>query len=225
MPGLGRRPVRRARPVDRERADDGRRRHLEDALAAVDAADAAAAGWAETSPRERGGDPAPRLRADDRAGRPPGAADHRWRTARRWSTPGARSPTPRSSSAGTRRRRSARPGEVMTAPSGANKILVLHQPVGHLRAGDAVELPGRHGHPQDRPCPGRGVHRRPQAGQRHPADRPGDGPDPRRGGRAGRGRQRAARPPVRRRGLGDAARLRGCASCRSPAAPRWAGSC
>jgi hypothetical protein len=48
--GLVRRPVRRVRPVHREviaAVADGT---VEDAIAAVDAADAAAAGWAATAP-------------------------------------------------------------------------------------------------------------------------------------------------------------------------------
>jgi len=101
----------------------------EDALAAVDAADAAAAGWAATSPRER----AEILRrawelmteqADDLAklvtlengkalidakGEITYAAEFfRW-----YSEEAVRAS-----------------GQVMTAPSGANKIVVLHQPVG-----------------------------------------------------------------------------------------------
>ena len=64
----------------------------------------------------------------------------------------------------------------------------------HLRAGDAVELPRRDGHPQDRPGAGRRVHGRPQAGQRHPADGAGDGPDPRRGRRARRAWSTCCRP-------------------------------
>ena len=39
------------------------------------------------------------------------------------------------------------------------------------RPGDAVELPRRDGHPQDRPGPRRRLHRRAQAGRRDPADR------------------------------------------------------
>ena len=82
---------------------------VDDALAAVDAADAAAAGWAATAPRER----AEILRrafelmtdAGRRAG-PPGHAGERQGAA---PTPAARSPTPPSSSAGTPRRRCARP--------------------------------------------------------------------------------------------------------------------
>ena len=45
-------------------------------------------------------------------------------------------------------------GTLMRAPSGANKILTMHQPIGGQPADHAVELPGRDGHPQDRPGAG-----------------------------------------------------------------------
>ena len=64
-------------------------------------------------------------------------------------------------------------GVLMQAPSGANKILVMRQPVGVSRAGHAVELPGRDGHPQDRPGAGGRLHRGAQAGLGDPADRAG----------------------------------------------------
>ena len=41
-------------------------------------------------------------------------------------------------------------GEISIAPGGANRILVQHQPIGVCGAGHALELPGRHGDPQDR---------------------------------------------------------------------------
>ena len=101
----------------------------EDALAAVDAADAAAAGWAATSPRERAevlrrawqlmteqaGDLATLITLEngkalvDAKGEVAYAAEFfRW-----YSEEAVRAA-----------------GQVMTAPSGANKIMVLHQPVG-----------------------------------------------------------------------------------------------
>jgi succinate-semialdehyde dehydrogenase/glutarate-semialdehyde dehydrogenase len=101
----------------------------EDALAAVDAADAAAASWAATSPRERGeilrkAWELMTAQADDLAklvtlengkalvdakGEVTYAAEFfRW-----YSEEAVRAA-----------------GQVMTAPSGANKIVVLHQPVG-----------------------------------------------------------------------------------------------
>ena len=103
---------------------------VEDAIAAVDAADGRRAGWAATAPRQRAevlrrafelmtaqaDELAHLIIAGERQGARP--------------TPAARWPTPPSSSAGTPRRPSAPPGEVTTAPSGANRILVLHQPVG-----------------------------------------------------------------------------------------------
>ncbi len=115
-----------------------------------------------------------------------------------------------SSSAGTPRRPCAIGGTLATAPSGANRILV-HAPADRrLRAGHAVELPGRDGDAQDRPGAGGRLHGGPQARQRHAADRARPGRDswPRR-----------ACPPgvvnvlpvahARRRRVGDAARRPG----------------
>ena len=62
-------------------------------------------------------------------------------------------------------------GELRTAPSGANRILTFRKPVGVCAAAHAVELPGRHGHPQDRPGARRGLHGGAQAGRGHAADR------------------------------------------------------
>jgi succinate-semialdehyde dehydrogenase/glutarate-semialdehyde dehydrogenase len=79
---------------------------VDDAIAAIDAAEQAAAAWAATSPRERS-EVLPRAfelmtaQSEELAGWSP------WRTGRRSPTPGARWRTPRSSSAGTPRRRSA----------------------------------------------------------------------------------------------------------------------
>ena len=62
-------------------------------------------------------------------------------------------------------------GTLMRAPSGANKILD-HAPADRGEpAGHAVELPGRDGHPQDRPGAGGRVPGGAQAGRGHPADR------------------------------------------------------
>ena len=86
----------------------------------------------------------------------------------------------------------------------------------------AVELPARHGHAQDRPGHGRRLRRRPEAGRPHPVDRAAAGRGPREAGRPGGGRERhpRRRGPARhrRRARGPD----GCASCRSPAPPRWA---
>ena len=65
-------------------------------------------------------------------------------------------------------------GHAQSAPSGANRILVLRQPIGVSAAGHALELPGRDGHPQDRPGARRRLHRRAQARQRDAADRARD---------------------------------------------------
>ena len=111
------------------------------------------------------------------------------------------------------------------AVRGATGSWCSQQPVGICVLVTPVELPGGDGHPQDRARAGGRLHRRPQAGQRHPADRAGDGRDPRRGRRAGRAWstccRRAAPAPSSRR----CCTTRGCASCRSPARPRSAGCC
>ena len=88
-----------------------------------------------------------------------------------------------------------------------------------------MELPGRDGHPQDRPGAGGRLHLHPQAGQRHPADRAGDGR---------RSWPRPACPTAwstccRRGAPARSCRrcctTRGCARCRSPGRPRSAGCC
>ena len=155
------------------------------------------------------GDPPPRLRADDRAGRAPGPAGHAGERQGAAPTPRARSPTRPSSSAGTPRRRCAASAQVMTAPSGANKIMVLQQPVGIGVLVTPWNFPAAMATRKIGPALAAGLHRRPQAGQRHPADRAGDGPHPRRGRRAGGRGQRAAGAAVGRRRLGDAARPAG----------------
>ena len=98
---------------------------------------------------------------------------------------------------------------VQTAPAGANRILVLRQPIGVSRAGHAVELPGGDGDPQDRPGARRRLLGDPQARQRHSADRARH--------RRSCCRRRASRPVwstccppiVRAAGRGDAARPAG----------------
>ena len=61
-------------------------------------------------------------------------------------------------------------------------------------AADAVELPGRDGDPQARPGAGRRLHGGAQAGRGHAAHRARARPDPHRGRRTGRRRQRRHRP-------------------------------
>ncbi len=61
-------------------------------------------------------------------------------------------------------------GALSVAPSGANRILVVPPAGRGQRADHAVELPGRDGHPQDRPGAGRGLHGGAQAGQGDAAD-------------------------------------------------------
>ena len=78
----------------------------EDAMDAVAAAHAALPGWAATAAAAAGGMPAPGLGADDRAVRGDRQADGAGERQGAARTPGARSPTPPSSSAGSPRRRS-----------------------------------------------------------------------------------------------------------------------
>ena len=90
------------------------------------------------------------------------------RTARRCPTPAARS-TYAAEFFRWFSEEAVRPtGDLQIAPAGANRILVVRQPDRRRAAGHAVELPGGHGHPQDRPGAGRGMHGRAQAGGRDP---------------------------------------------------------
>ncbi len=144
---------------------------VEDALDAVGAAQDALAGWAATPPRQRGeclrrtfelmtknADALARLMVaengkalrDARAEAAYSAEFFRW-----YAEEAVRME-----------------GVLMQAPSGANKILVMRQPVGvGPGARHPLELPRRDGHPQDRPGAGGGLHGGAQAGLGDPADR------------------------------------------------------
>jgi succinate-semialdehyde dehydrogenase/glutarate-semialdehyde dehydrogenase len=75
-------------------------------------------------------------------------------------------------------------GVLMTAPSGCEQD-PGHAPAGRgSRAGHAVELPGRDGHPQDRPRAGGRLHRGAQARLGNPAHRAGHRRPAGRGGRS-----------------------------------------
>ena len=76
----------------------------------------------------------------------------------------------------------------------------------HRRAGDAVEFPGRDGDPQDRPGARRRLPGGAQARLRDAADHAGADADPGRGRRAGRRRQRHSVAPLRPGGRRHAAR-------------------
>ena len=76
----------------------------------------------------------------------------------------------------------------------------------HRRAGDAVEFPGRDGDPQDRPGARRRLPGGAQARVRDAADHAGADADPGRGRRAGRRRQRHPVAPLRPGGRRHAAR-------------------
>ena len=73
-----------------------------------------------------------------------------------------------------------------------------------------VELPARHGHPQDRSRARRRLHRRDQAGRPNPFDHTGSRRCADRGRAAGRGRQRHHHLPVRARCPGRSSPTRGC---------------
>ena len=113
-------------------------------------------------------------------------------------------------------------GELRMSPTGANRILTFKKPFGRRAAVDAVELPGRDGHPETRPRARRGLHGGPQAGGGHPASPHWCSPRrswPRPGVPAGVD-QRAdvgasPRPLVEARSR----RPSGSGSCRSPARP------
>ena len=178
---------------------------VEDAIACVDAASAAASEWASTAPRKRSeilhrtyqlmvdrADDLARLITAENGKALPDARGEVLYSAEffRWYAEEA-----------VRIR-----GDIQVAPGGANKIIVLHQPVGVARPGHPVELPGRHGRAQDRPGAGRRLHRHPEAGQRDPADRARHRRPDGTGRSSGRGGQRAAVEAVGGGGLGDARR-------------------
>ena len=131
-----------------------------------------------------GGDPAQGVRADDGTVEGPGAPDH----------PGERQGRARARGEIAYAAEFFRwfseeavraIGDIQTAPSGRTGSWSCASPSAS-RPGHPVELPRRHGHPQDRPGPGRRLHRHPQAGLRDPPDRPRDRRDPDRGRRARR---------------------------------------
>ena len=194
---------------------------VEDAIACVDAASAAAAEWANTPPRKRSeilqrtyqlmidrADDLARLITAENGKALPDARGEVLYSAEffRWYAEEA-----------VRIR-----GDIQVAPGGANKIIVLHQPVGVARPGHPVELPGRHGRAQDRPGAGRRLHRHPEAGRRDPVDRARDRRRDGTGRSSGRGGQRAAVEDSRRRWSRRCSPTHGFASCRSPARPKSA---
>ena len=147
-----------------------------EATAAVDAAAAAARGWAATPPRTRA-EVLRRafelMRRRHRAARRP---DHARRTA-------SRCPRRRGEVAYAAEffrwfsEEAVRTeGEYGASPAGGTRTIVTHRPVGVAALVTPVELPRRDGDPQDRPGAGRRLHRRPQARRRDPADRARDRP-------------------------------------------------
>ena len=138
---------------------------VDDALAAVDAADARGRGWAATRPARAGGDPAPGLRADDRRG--PTSS----RTLISLEN-GKALPTPRGEVAYAaeffrwyaEEAVRASGGMVTTAPSGANRILVVQQPVGICVLVTPWNFPAAMATRKIGPGPGRRLHGGAQAG-------------------------------------------------------------
>src|SRR2546427_824225 len=122
------------------------------------------------------------------AGRPGAAGDPRERQAVRGGEEGG--PVLAGILRLVRRGGSADDGRVDSLAPAREAVLGV-PPAGRAgRRGDPVELPGDDGHAQYRARSGGGMHRRPQAGVGHAADRAGD--------REGRRRRRAARRRVQR---------------------------
>ena len=220
-----RRDARGRGPVDRRDARRGRRRHGRGRhrRARRRVRRAGRVGRAPAARARR--DPAPRLRGDHRAGRRAGAADDArdGQAAGRVARP--RSPTRRSSSAGSPRRRCGSRAATRPRPNGAGRLLTMKQPVGPCLLDHALELPDGDGHAQDRPGDRRRLHDGRQARAADAAVDARAGRDPR-GGRACRRACSTSSPRARaRRGLeADHRATRGCASSRSPARPRSAAS-
>ncbi len=135
-------------------------------------------------------DPAPGVRAADRAVRGHRAADDPGDGQAAAPRPAARSPTAPSSSAGSPRRPCGSPAAARSRPNGGTRLLTMKQPVGPAVRDHPVELPAGHGHPQDRPGAGRRLHRGDQARRADPVDHAGSRRGADRGGAAGRGGQR-----------------------------------
>src|SRR5579875_153194 len=157
---------------------------------------------------DQGRVPAPRLRADDR----------RRREARPADGAGERQGAQGREGRGHLRRRVlplVRRGGGAPGRHGDHRALGSQQDTGAApagrrgRAGHAVELPGRYGHPQDRPRTGGRMHGGAQAGQGDAAVRPGGRRDPARGRRSGRRGQRGDHRHRRTGGRGDARRPEG----------------
>ena len=115
-------------------------------------------------------------------------------------------------------------GYYKNAGNGASRVLVMRQPVGPCLLHHPLELPDGDGHPQDRPGDRRRMHDGRQAGPAHAAldDRPGRSSSRSAACRRASSTSSPARPratsPVR------SSPTRGCASSRSPAQPRSAAS-
>ena len=193
-----------------------------DALACVDAAEAAAADWAATPPRQRGEilraafqlmvDRADQLAAlivaENGKARPDARGEvlysaefFRWYSEEAVRIDGA-------GAHGTRR----------------HQPDPRHPPARrHLRSGHPMELPGGHGLPKDRAGARGRVHRDPQAGQRDAPYGAGSRGDSRGGRRAAPVWSMCSRHAGRARSCRRCSPTPACGNCRSPDPPRWAG--
>ena len=115
-------------------------------------------------------------------------------------------------------------GELTTAPSGANRILVVHQPVGVAYLVTPWNFPAAMATRKIAPALAAGCAVVLKPATLTPAHRAGGGRRARRGRRAAGRRQRRARAGAPARSPPPCSSTRASASCPSPAAPRWARS-
>ena len=197
---------------------------VEDAMACVEAAARRRRVLGRDRPPRAGRDPAPGVRADDgpvRRDRPPDLAGERQGAAGRPRRDGVRRRVlPLVRRGGGPRLRLGDDRAVRCQPDRRPPAAG-----GHRGAGDPVELPGRDGHPQDRPGPRGRLPGDPQAGLRHPAHRAADGEDPGRTPASPRASSPSSPPAAPARSSRRCCTTRGSASSPSPAPPRSAGCC
>ena len=116
-------------------------------------------------------------------------------------------------------------GTLMRAPSGANKILTMHQPIGVSLLVTPWNFPAAMATRKIGLVLAAGLLGGAQACRGHPADRARAGRAAQRGGGARRRGQRGRHVEARPGGGSDAERLRESASSRSPGRPRSACCC
>ena len=132
-----------------------------EAMAAVDAAEAAAAGWRATPPRQRS---EILRRMFTRMTEEAEALAHLIALENGKALPDARGEVAYAAEFFRWYAEEATriPGEFRHTPSGSHNILVDHEPIGISRPDHAVELPCRDGDPQDRPGARRWLHGDPE---------------------------------------------------------------